>query len=50
VNNLQEVWYSVDYSLFLQAKFAECASRHVTQLVLTHKIEKIERRIERYGE
>ena len=23
VNNLQEVWYSVDYSLILQAKFAE---------------------------
>ena len=24
-NNLQEVWYSVDYSLILQAKFTERA-------------------------
>ena len=33
-NNLQEVWCPVDYSLILQAKFAERANRHVTQLVL----------------
>ena len=28
-NNLQEVWCSVDYSLILQAKFAERAKMHV---------------------
>ena len=28
-NNLQEVWCSVDYSLILQAKFAEHAKWHV---------------------
>ena len=28
-NNLQDVWYSVDYSLILQAKFAEHAKWHV---------------------
>ena len=31
---MQEVWCSVDYSLILQAKLAERANRHVTQLVL----------------
>ena len=36
-NNLQEVWCSVDYSLILQAKFAERAKRHVKRLVSTLK-------------
>lgn len=36
-NNLQEVWCSVDYSLILQAKFAEPAKRHVKRLVSTLK-------------
>ena len=36
-NNLQEVWCSVDYSLILQAKFAERAKMHVKRLVSTLK-------------
>lgn len=37
VNNLREVWYSVEYSLILQAKFAERAKCHVMRSVLTFK-------------
>ena len=39
-NNLQEVWCSVDYSLILQAKFAEYAKWHVMRSVLTLKKKK----------
>ncbi|MGM9928416.1 MAG: hypothetical protein ACI35P_10760 [Bacillus sp. (in: firmicutes)] len=35
VKNLQDIWCYVDYSLILQAKFAERAKGSVTQLVLT---------------